>query len=530
MATGSLLGKADSTLVQGAFRSEMANVGRDMGGVYAMQAENVKNFQTALSNVFYAMNKSNNELTAEVKELSSQVLSNIESGTYSDDVSIDLYTNAINDLRNEMKSIPRGKEGEAQRSKIKARLARMKTDTANAEKTITELATLYENNQISQYAVNEGDLKLFKDILKGDAKREIVNGELVYSTVDENNNPVKINHNELSKRFVPKDYVAESNKAKLDNEIFKLGQTSGATFNVVEAANMYEKNMPTKDGFLHLINTPVGGSTHSYKQALVGQDKMLVGQLIEGLNSIGGFDFDQDGKFDKITEENIKKYVGALTSPTTQQLPNAKRAAAAFYAVTDGQFQFNKGRGILNAKQDKLSNKASSKGFYMINRQNVAKSDIDPTVALLNSDKDYPKDTAWNGVIHKKENGKYFQFVNGDYVEKSRDSIAAAIGVMSDRYGYQRANNNTQAKNKILEVDFDFIKMNEESAEEYLKENLPEGFTFEQYGIGDAITVMYGNESVNINLQPNTTSGEKSNIKKLNNFIKKQFENNDFAK
>jgi len=443
MATGSLLGKADSTLVQGAFRSEMANVGRDMGGVYAMQAENVKNFQTALSNVFYAMDKSNNELTAEVKELSSQVLSNIESGTYSDDVSIDLYTNAINDLRNEMKSIPRGKEGEAQRSKIKARLARMKTDTANAEKTITELATLYENNQISQYAVNEGDLKLFKDILKGDAKREIVNGELVYSTVDENNNPVKINHNELSKRFVQKDYVAQSNKVKLDNEIFKLGQTSGATFNVVEAANMYEQSMPTRNGFLHLINTPVGVSTHSYKQALVGQDKMLVGQLIEGLNSIGGFDFDQDGKFDKITEENIKKYVGALTSPTTQQLPNAKRAAAAFYAVTDGQFQFNKGRGILNAKT-----KAPSAGST-VNEKNAIIKQFERGDAMIRLDeynvaikqKDGTYVTAKNNEVsldlssyQGRSANDYIQFLGGNVTTKNKfDALMKGVDLENNK-------------------------------------------------------------------------------------------------
>jgi hypothetical protein len=31
---------------------------------------------------------------------------------------------------------------------------------------------------------------------------------------------------------------------------------------------------------------------------------------------------------------------------------------------------------------------------------------------------------------------------------------------------------------------------------------------------------MYGDKSVNINLQPNTTSGEKRQIKKLNDFIK----------
>ena len=69
-------------------------------------------------------------------------------------------------------------------------------------------------------------------------------------------------------------------------------------------------------------------------------------------------------------------------------------------------------------------------------------------------------------------------------------------------------------------INYDFIKMTEEDAEQYLKDNLPPGFTFDQYGIGDAIKVMYGDKSVKINLQPNTTGGEDKNIKKLLDFIK----------
>ena len=113
MATkgGSLLGRADAQLVQGAFRSEMANVGRDMGDVYKLQAENVGNLQTAIQDIFYATNKSNNDLYNEIKEQSGLILADIESGTFSDDGSIDLYTNAINDLREQAKSIPQGKQG-----------------------------------------------------------------------------------------------------------------------------------------------------------------------------------------------------------------------------------------------------------------------------------------------------------------------------------------------------------------------------------------------------------------------------------
>jgi len=356
MATkgGSLLGRADSMLVQGAFRSEMANVGRDMGDVYKLQAENIGNLQTAIQDIFYATNKSNNDLYNEIKEKSGLILADIESGTFSDDGSIDLYTNAINDLREQAKSIPRGKEGEAQRAKIRAQLAKMKTDSANGEGVITEIASLIDNDQISQYAVNEGDLKLFKDILDGSAKREIVNGELVYSTVDASNKPIKINHNELNKRFIKKDYTVEAGALKLSNSFSAIG-LQGTKYDFNEALNSYEGLMTTRDGFMHLINKPFGTMKISFAQALRGGDPKLVGEMMGALNSIGGVDIDDDGNPDKITKDNYKKLADILTNPDAANFSVAKRAAAAFYADNDGRAQHKKGLDIFNAKQDKLN-------------------------------------------------------------------------------------------------------------------------------------------------------------------------------
>ena len=365
MATkgGSLLGRADSMLVQGAFRSEMANVGRDMGDVYKLQAENVGNLQTAIRDIFYATNKSNNDLYNEIKEKSGLILADIESGTFSDDGSIDLYTNAINDLREQAKSIPRGKEGEAQRAKIRAQLAKMKTDSANGEGVITEIASLINNDQISQYAVNEGDLKLFNDILDGSAKREIVNGELVYSTVDANNNPLKINHNELNKRFIKKDYTVEAGALKLSNSFSAIG-LQGTKYEFNEALNSYEGLMTTRDGFMHLINKPFGTMKISFAQALQGGDPKLVGEMMGALNSIGGVDIDGNGKPDQITKDNYKKLADILTNPDAANFSVAKRAAAAFYADNDGRAQHQKGLDIFKAKQDKLNNLENGKNLF----------------------------------------------------------------------------------------------------------------------------------------------------------------------
>ena len=367
MATkgGSLLGRADSTLVQGALKAELANISPNMQGVYKMQAENIGNLQTAIQDIFYATNKSNNDLYNDIKEQSGLILADIESGTFSDDTSIDLYTNAINDLRNQAKSIPKGKKGEAQRAKIRAQLAKMKADSANGEGVITEIATLIDNDQISQYAVNENDLKLFKDILSGDAKREITNGELVYSTVDASNNPIKINHNELNKRFIKKDYTVETNALKLSGGFSKIG-LQGTKYDFNEALNSYENLMTTRDGFMHLINKPFGTMKISFAQALQGGDTKLVGEMMGALNSIGGVDVDGDGTPDQITKENYKKLADILTNPDAANFSVAKRAAAAFYADNDGRAQHKKGYDIYLAKlkeQESNSNPTKSKTY-----------------------------------------------------------------------------------------------------------------------------------------------------------------------
>tara|TARA_R100001594_G_scaffold150350_1_gene211136 strand:+ start:162 stop:2144 length:1983 start_codon:yes stop_codon:yes gene_type:complete len=130
------------------------------------------------------------------------------------------------------------------------------------------------------------------------------------------------------------------------------------------------------------------------------------------------------------------------------------------------------------------------------------------------------------------DNGSYWKEVNGEKTKviskksmildlSGEDKMTAAFQSLPFYKNIKdwSSPNGGQTGNYDSIINFDFIKMTEEKAEEYLKANLPEGFTFDQYGMGDAIKVMYGDKSIKINLQPNTTSGENKNIKKLQDFI-----------
>ena len=108
-------------------------------------------------------------------------------------------------------------------------------------------------------------------------------------------------------------------------------------------------------------------------------------------------------------------------------------------------------QGGINDSVNYKKKDSGSGGFYMIGKQSVPKSAVDPTVALLNGDKDFGPETAWNGVIYKRENGQDYIYDpeknNGEgknpggYNKIRRDSLASQIGIMSSMYGYKSVGN-----------------------------------------------------------------------------------------
>ena len=369
---GGLLGRADSTLVQGALKAELANIAPDMRGVYKMQAENVTNLQTAVQDFFYAFDKSNNDLENEVKELTPKLLADIETGTYIDDSYVDLVSQEINSLRQQMKLIPKGIECEAERAKIKTKLANIKAESGSAEQTMTKIATLIDNDQIDFNSLQTGDMELWKSILNKTAKREFVDGKLVYSA-NINGKELKISHSDLEKRFLPKQYGVQSNALKLSNGFINVGK-QGLEYDFNGAMNAYETLMTNKQEVLGLINNPFGSMQYSFKDALKRKDPNLTKELISALNNVGGFDVDNDGTPDQITMSNLNKLVSTLTNPDDENfnLATTKRIAAAFYADNDGRIQYNKGKSLFDAKTDTDSNNKNSfdfSGVQLLNGQ-----------------------------------------------------------------------------------------------------------------------------------------------------------------
>ena len=331
----SLIGRADTTLVQGAYKTALSNVGLDMSEIYEQEVEDIKAFGEAFNDIVYATNKSNNDLFAEIKEGSAEMLANIDAGTYTDDEFIEIYSGAVQDLREQMKAIPRGKEGEAARAKVRAQLARMKVSAENAEDVLVELATFAKEDQLDQFATSDVDVKLFRDIVNKTAKRSIVNGELVY-TNDEGDT---ITHNKLKERIIKKDHKTSGDLLDVFNNISTYAQQEGAVFNdayIRKTAQEISSKFTTRAGFLHVINNPIAGMEFSFVQA-IGQDEQLRAELITALKQ-SNVDIS-----DKASAEAIIK---ELRNPSTQNYALVKGLASQYLAEKGGQIAFDLGKNL----------------------------------------------------------------------------------------------------------------------------------------------------------------------------------------
>ena len=204
--------------------------------------------------------------------------------------------------------------------------------------------------------------------------------------------------------------------------------------NIQQVKNLWS-GAEGKNRFAATINSSTFGS-ESFSEAIYNNKG--IHKALQELSK-GKFDTDGSGTVDAkdfTSDENKQLLLNALTNVHSSNFDfeTAKEVAAMWYSDSYLQGKYNDGRGSIE------NSPKSKSGNYMIGRQSVPKSSIDPTVALLNNNKDYQSDTAWNGVVHKRVNGQYFVYDDaaGGFQPVSRDTVANSIGVLSQRYGYEQ--------------------------------------------------------------------------------------------
>ena len=437
MAKGSLLGRADSTLAAMSYKEAMADVTPDLKDVYSAEALNQALFQTGVEGYFDKLYADSNALADELKEATTAAMADLSSGAIPDDEGMELYNTYLTGLKDKMKSIPKGKKGDFERSKIRAELSRLKNSTSEMDKTLITLGTMIENKQFNPEATGNENLTILTAIANKKAKREIVNGNLIYSIPNPRGKDIKMTQSELRDAIVQSNPEEQSGFIKIGSGWNTKGKQTGTEFDLPGAINAYRSSFLTKKGFADNIHTIQGSLKYTFAKALSGKDPELANSVYKtlmdmGETTIAKYDADKDGDIDAAdfaNAENGVTLVKALTDIHAKgengesifDFQAAKEVAAKFYADNIAKKEFDDGVKMRTKKVDKDKDKDDriiKKDIKLGPIQNWGtQADIDPEIA--------------NSMLENIKTGTHFPFMgsfydydveNGQWVETNAKS------------------------------------------------------------------------------------------------------------
>ena len=343
----SLLGKADSTLVQASLSQARANVPSDLSEIYKLEADTVDMFTQGVTTYFDVLHQDHNKLKDELIDSVKTVTANLSAGTMPDDEGINLYTEHLTGLKERLKGIPKGKQGDVERAKIRAELNRLQNSTKAMEDVQEDVMTRIESSDFIPGAVPKEDLQILKAISNGNAKREIVNGSLVYSIPGTD---TKITHNDLNELLVSNNPELNSKVNEVTVSASQLDPSANFQDKRQGFINAYEKTINSKSDYASLVWQKQGDMEFSFAEILAGKgDKSTNMAIYKALKDLGveniPEDTDGDGKIteaDFATPENGIAFIESLTNTKAQgfDLNRNRKILAEFFTdnLAAGEF------------------------------------------------------------------------------------------------------------------------------------------------------------------------------------------------
>ena len=374
----------------------------------------------------------------------------------------------INDLEDELEKINKelrsltpiiggselkGKDRKKRRSELKERRDNI-FESAKEYEVSSKLIGEYlkpENFVVNPERITEANfLRALKNNGKplGDGSRALKGyddqGNIIFSYVDKNGNPIKdafenpltVDQNSVKRLIVPANGKVNVSFANNEKSSYDSG-VQGVTlsdYDKTTIAQSTTKEIHTATDFEWAASRQFGGK--SLFEDLNSTDLSKTSfRLFSSLN-IAAFDSDKSGTVDindfANNKDNYLKLKSALLNPRD---PNFNLGVSKAFL---GDFVKDRATVVNKQGLENYTPKGGG-GYYIVQKQSIPKETIDFTVNLLNSDQDFGPETAWNGTVHKRENGQdfYYDADKGQYVAESRNGIAARIGVMSSMYGYK---------------------------------------------------------------------------------------------
>lgn len=433
----SLIGKADSTLVNMALKEGLSNVPADMTKPYDAMATTYgltnKFLLDQANEMFSDINSANEEMLNVVNPIYEQ----LQDGTFAD-ADMMQFKGVLDTFRDEWKSIPKGKDGETQRMQWKSKVNKFNNGIKALDQDLNTITTMIANDQ---YVVGGADgvggntaaenMKFLTSIYNTKAGNEgnkatmsVDNGEIFF-TANIDGKEIKMSQPDIKKLIPVTDHDALSARDTILNNLKTVGKTKGTSYNdktIKDTADSLYRTITysnnSRDTFQTLAHTAYG--EESFYQALHNPFSSLTDTIKKGLLNIslpdkfdvaGGKGVDE-ADFENIENFNqIKKYI--MNNPRV-----GGRLLADWTAATDGTNAFSIGTG-LRPKNDTLSDKQVNPfnihGYFTIPGSGGEKRRGEEANNLR---------TQIQNIVENKIKNKTFTGYYGDYVYQTEGDNA----------------------------------------------------------------------------------------------------------
>ena len=347
----SLLGKADPTLVKGAFAVAQADVPRDMSHIYNQREENIKAFTEGMQQAWDSQFEAYNAFETRIQEKSDLAIANTLEGKMNDSMlaEVDRETREIKAL---MQTFDKRDKGSLEWKKLEARVGKLATTTKNNDVTWSSLIDLSKNGDL-HYMGAGSELDLYEAMIDdynnntNFTNGQIIDGDFVYSLP--NDPSVTMTMTELKNKLKIKDPTAPSNIQGEFNNLLTSATQSDRPWDdeyIADTRNFVRNHLKSENDRTNVMHHRFTGMKYSIWEYLSDPklNPELTAEMHDTLKELDT-DIDNDGFID-----DALTYANPVNAVALQKeiIKNANSKDWLANTLTDimGENAYGKGRNV----------------------------------------------------------------------------------------------------------------------------------------------------------------------------------------